>query len=283
MDCPVFPFIAHRIWQRESFPVHVMHCRECHFMFYDIRPEGHEMAALYNDYRGETYCLQREQFEPGYTRANECLKSNPILEGRRRDHLDELLSKINWHASEDTLVLDHGGDDGRFFGVAFGVARKFVYEISGVKPIPGVHAISSDADLRRRKYDFVMNSNVLEHVSDPVAFVEDLRNLGQRDALFYFEIPSEYPRHAALRFALRKQAGFLRKRTLVHKAMNRALLPIGMHEHINAFSMTAACTLLDKGGFRVQYAEEHLLDAGGCKVKMLCLFARVNDAKSEGL
>lgn len=84
MDSPVFPFIAYRIWGRESFPVHNMHWRPCKFMFYDVRPEDQEMARLYNDYRGETYCREREQFEAGYSETNRLLKDNPGVEGERR-------------------------------------------------------------------------------------------------------------------------------------------------------------------------------------------------------
>lgn len=52
---------------------------------------------------------------------------------------------------------------------------------------------------------------------------------------------------------------------------------VGMHEHINSFSMTAAIRLMNEGGLRVQYAEEQVLDAGWSVMNMLCLLARADE------
>jgi hypothetical protein len=62
--------------------------------------------------------------------------------------------------------------------------------VSGVPPEPGVEAIDQ-SELHARPWDLILSCHVLEHVSDPGAYMGDLVALGRPGSLFFIEVPNE--------------------------------------------------------------------------------------------
>jgi hypothetical protein len=250
------PFFSHYVLEMEPIPINFMHCRGCHFMFFDARPNDKEMAILYSDYRGTRYCAARKQYEGD---THEKSVDHDKIDDLRRSHLNKQLAAIRWECAPKAEVLDHGGDKGQFFSNAFREADKYVYEISGADPIPGVRAIRTEAELCAHSFDFIMNCHVIEHISNPVEYVKKLKSLGHRDTLFYFETPHQCPSkifYSILKTA-KWMAQMIKKKNVgtsssrIGRLVDSILMRPWLHEHINFYSPSAIGALMKMAGLRV--------------------------------
>lgn len=151
------------------------HCESCNFYFSLHRFNDNEIQRLYKGYRNETYNRMRKQCEPAY---NEQLYTVDYIRGRK-EFINML---INRHVSNLQSILDYGGDDGSYIP---NVPIKFVYDLSGVEPAPGVFKYSLDC---QEDFDLVMNCQVLEHVSDINKLISDLKILTKK--YLYIEVPA---------------------------------------------------------------------------------------------
>lgn len=255
----VAPFVSNRVWKKSPFGVNLLYCIRCDFMFFDLRPDDRDMSALYEDYRGKSYLEERERYEPGTTALHATFHSPEILRWRR-NHLNDLLLEIGWRSKNGDCVLDHGGDDGGFLNIQlFTNAKKFVYDLSGVKAADKVVSIRSKEELASYKYSFIMSSNVLEHVSYPLDYLEGLKALSDAGTLFYFEIPIEFARYRFYRhmlWALFSSLGMRNQEMFRSSRILRKFLPPQFHEHLNFFSLKSIETMLEKAGFKMRLVRE---------------------------
>lgn len=261
----VAPFLAERALGSPPTRQRLLQCRRCGFRFFDVRLDDAEIARLYDGYRDERYLRERRRHEWWYTRrANEHLGADEVRVRARRRELSRFLGA---HCTLDGVssVLDYGGDRGQLIPPELG-AERFVFDLSGVAPADGVQPIRSERELSDRTFDLVLLSHVLEHVSEPAAFLERLRPLGRADALLYVEVPLERPRLGGV---LRGRAGEAWLDLLL--AAPRALRafdfystafrvglgivpPLGftkVHEHLNFFEARSLRGLLERVGFEV--------------------------------
>ena len=259
------PFLAERIFGTGVFDVTLFHCTNCDFAFYGPRLENTELDKLYDGYRGDDYQNQRQKFEPGYTKEiNNSLGKSDIEINLRNSNMVKFLMGFNFDYSKIKSVLDYGGDEGQFIPREFGDIEKYVYEISGVPLRDGVKRIS---DLNcRKKFDFIMCCNVLEHVSDPHEIINNIGGFSHPGTLVYIELPMDSPLRTYIRrFAI---AAFQRYPTLFRayskfSGSGKAVLKLVMHEHINhfgrksvrrLFDLHGICTLYDKIDSATYYA-----------------------------
>jgi len=191
------PFVAHRAfgWQplkiaREwklrtipegwAYPIcNTCKCDDCKFLFCDIRPDDSEMAALYDDYRGRKYTDLREYYEPGYSDYNDAL-----LEGIT--YLDEVEAFLRPELHFPVSVLDWGGDDG--INTPFKDSSTFahIYDIGNK---PAIYGEKVREPLTH--YNLIVCSNVLEHVSDPIDTLHDIKLSMNCKTILYIEVPAE--------------------------------------------------------------------------------------------
>jgi hypothetical protein len=83
-----------------------LYCKNCDFLFSDIRFDKEELEKLYLDYRGESYTNLRDYYEPGYSQVNDKAKI-------QNDYLGEIESMIlPLLPSKEPVVLDWGGIQG---------------------------------------------------------------------------------------------------------------------------------------------------------------------------
>lgn len=180
------------------------HCKQCDFYFSLHRFNDKEMQNLYHGYRNETYNQMRKQCEPAY--KNELYSLDYI--NRRKGFINSLIYQ---HVSNLQSVLDYGGDDGTYIP---DVPVKFVYDVSGVEPVPGVNKYSLD---NQDQFDLVMNCQVLEHVSDVDQLIIDLK-IRTKEYL-YIEVPA-YRDPPAVNMVIGEHINFFREQSL-HTLLNK--------------------------------------------------------------
>ena len=246
----VAPFLAQRIWDRKAFPIKIMHCGGCGFEFFNPRLDEHEAKLLYDEYRGARYQKMRFQHEPWYTEALNKGLSNEALMDNRRQLLESILGK-HVALSDIKSVLDFGGDQGQLIQ-DLPVAEKYVYDISGVEKRPGIAGISTFTECLTRRYDLIVCSNVLEHVSFPRDLVSQMRQLAHPGTLLYLDAPLESP------FSFMSIAKRIAQILIVCLARMRdaqsVLRPSAlylMHEHINFFATRSLANLAEHLDFEV--------------------------------
>ena len=249
----VTPFLAHRIWNRNAFPVRLVECGECGFVFFNPRMDRDEEKRLYAGYRQPEYQQMRQSFEPWYTpRLNESL-SDAAAWRVRNAHLEKLFrDQIKIDRTKIGSVLDFGGDRGDLIAALFPGAKLFVYDISGVEPLPGVVALKSADECRAHHFDFIVTSNVLEHVGLPRELMAQVAAIASPGTLVFNEVPCESATGTLTR-AKRVAQGAIVAVTRPKVAWS-LLRPGGlnlMHEHVNYFSPKSLDRLMTVMGWKV--------------------------------
>jgi hypothetical protein len=129
--------------------------------------------------------------------------------------------------------------------------------------------------VENKQFDFVMLTHVLEHCSEPLKVVEELKQLANDRTVYYFEVPYERP---SLRLAPRGLLQRIYRDTLLRaRPLLTAIdfystvcrvkfdcnLPLGIHkcsEHLNFFNEQSLGALLQRGGYE-------LLECGTAKTQ----------------
>ncbi len=245
----VAPFLATRIWNRNPFDVDLVTCQRCGFLFYNPRLEPHEEAKLYSGYRLEEYQKLRQSSEPRYTSKFNFDLASPASYDYRRKMVASIIAK---HSAGKPIrrVLDQGGDRGDLVAGLIPGADAFLYEISGVTPVPGVTAIKRLADCNA---DLLINSNVLEHVGFPQNIVKEaLEAAVPHGGLCFFEVPCENPPEH-IRFSRALAHSILV--SAYHPSLARFFLRSSalciMHEHVNYFDEHSLVALIRTCGGNV--------------------------------
>jgi hypothetical protein len=254
----VAPFIAAYAERAVPSACALHECERCGLRFFDRRLSQETMARLYDGYRGDAYFQARHALEPWYTRAH-----NQGL-GDLGERVGALLGFLGAHLDLTTLgrTLDHGGDRGQLLSPELGRER-FVYEVSGVEPVPGVRRLSSE-ELVAPSFDLILSCHVLEHVAVPRELVAHIAQLRARYQ--YWEVPLERPVFAAalssdfqaswLEWLVRHPRALLgvdflstAMRTLV--GVVPPLAVVKLHEHQQFFGERSLRALLESEGLHV--------------------------------
>lgn len=271
----VAPFLSQYVWDKPSIRCHLMECRSCGMWFYDVRPTSAEMSRLYSEYRGERYCLVRNELEPGYRDINALLGTSAMELSARQQHFTTALSKAGWKQPSTLRCLDFGGDRGQQFPPSFRGAELAVYDISGTTPEPGVEGVSQ-AELVGRRFDLVMCNHVLEHVAAPRDTVDEIARLLDAGGYAYFEVPAEAP-HGVIPRLSRLVRGVVGDHVADRLATVRGGFAVRlpqMHEHINLFSEQTLTTLAGRAGLAVVHSDTTTLDFGWTRSRIASCIAR---------
>jgi hypothetical protein len=269
----VSSFIAEYVFDREAFPCNLVHCNSCEHIFFNVRLEDHEVERLYSDYRGKKYTAIRHKHEISYTtEVNESIGKNNVELTNRRKNLSKMLRSINYPNYDLASVLDYGGDKGQFIPDEFSLSSRFVYDLSGARPIDGVRAINTQEELHERTYDFIMCCHVLEHLSFPNTFMKELMSCAHENSLFYFEIPYEYPSIARLGrrkavnrfFDVQSFNGQNISDKIFQKLYALFITTSGeqLHEHINLYSFKSIKWLLHNWNIEIVAIKSEPIDIG---------------------
>ena len=223
-------------------------CQQCGMLFVDIRFDDDDMAALYQDYRGEAYAKMRARFEPGYE------ERNAILVGGS-GYMTVVEDFIRPHLTGVPRVLDWGGDTG--VNTPFrGQARlHHVYDISNRPVVEGATAIALE-DVEANDYDLFVFSNVLEHVPAPRTSLGEIAAKMKADTILYVEVPHE---------------DVIR---LIDDNGERLQCKRHWHEHLNFFTPEALDALFRDVGLTTIERISHPVSAGGKDSHVFSIIAK---------
>ncbi len=161
-------------------------CKDCSFLFCDIRFDEDEIARLYNDYRGTEYIRLRESYEKGYSNRNEYLE-NQI------HYLHKVDEYILSFVEEPKRMLDWGGDEGKNTPLTKTSSIIDIFEVSDkdeCKLNPRFSLVGPKDDLVD-KYDLIVAMHVFEHVSYPLKDLLKLVTFTKKGGYIYVEVPLE--------------------------------------------------------------------------------------------
>lgn len=248
----------------------LLECSQCSFRFFSERFDSNEIKRLYAGYRGDKYFAVRHAHEFWYSKKiNDGIGNNPReIEVRKTGAFHFIQERTN--LAQIQSVLDFGGDRGQFIPEELGQERT-VFEISGLKPVPGVDLISNPEKLREKTYDVVMLCHVLEHCSEPASVLADIKRLAKPEGSYFFiELPLErynlklLPSQGVWQSLYRRFLGFMTSTPALLKMVDfystvfrikfNTVPPLGfikLHEHINFFNEASLRALLERCGFSV--------------------------------
>lgn len=253
----VAPFLARRVWKRPAFPIDLVRCEQCDFMFFNPRLDPDEEGRLYSQYRSEEYRRMRHSTEPWYTKRFNAGLSKPEYMQTRRARLYEVLAR-HLAGRQISSVLDFGGDRGTLVRGLIPGAKPYVYDISAVAPEPGVERAGDLAACRAREFDLILNSNVLEHVGFPRVLLEQMRSVASDKTLVFIEVPFESPFGRELVIRRIVQLGvLLAARPSIGWSLTGPRGLCLMHEHINYFGTKALEALMTSSGWSVLAADSY--------------------------
>ena len=254
------------------------HCKNCSFSFYDRRLTEEEAKRLYEGYREESYQKLREKYDCWYTKkVNDALNHDTAALKAQKKVINKLITEnID---KELKYALDFGGNKGESFTRNIGTKKKYVYDISGVKTVPGVESIHDYKKLLQYKFDFIMCNMTMEHVSDPAALARQLYEVASRETYLYLEVPSENP-FCKNKFSLFKNLElftypyYSRIKLIKHYFYMKKQPYMPMTEHINFFTPKALETLMSLNGFVVIDVQENYERGALGRTKVLSVLCR---------
>jgi hypothetical protein len=237
----LMPFVAHRVfhwipvaidesWGLQTIPsgwaysvCNTLYCKECGFVFLDIRFTDEELSRLYDNYRGDDYTALRDYYEPGYLARNQRLNEGNYYIEQVEDFLEPYMCL-------PLKLLDWGGDTGKNTPFKTKSIVLDIFDISEKKPIRGARKVTK-AHVLAEKYDLIVCSNVLEHIPYPAEILSEIKACMYPDTVLYLEVPLEEIMRDPF-------DGFHRNKR-------------HWHEHINFFSENALRRLLSNCGLDI--------------------------------
>jgi SAM-dependent methyltransferase len=280
----VAPFIARYACGIEPQACSLCECLSCTFRFFDSRLTDQEIGTLYAGYRGPAYFNARHRYEFWYSATvNAAIGNDPAEVESRKQNLAKILSG---RSDSISSVLDYGGDRGQFIPDHIGTER-YVFEISDATTVPGVTRLES---VEQKQFDLVMLTHVLEHCSEPLKFVQELKRLANDRTIYYFEVPFERPSlRLAPRGALPRiyrdvllRSGPLLTAVDLYSTICRVRfdcnLPLGIHkcsEHLNFFNEKSLRALLERCGYELLECGTEKTQSPGPVSRILYGLARV--------
>jgi SAM-dependent methyltransferase len=224
------PVIVDDSWQLSTISnghaysiCNTLQCKICKFMFLDIRFSDEEAARLYKDYRGDEYTKLRDFYEPGYASRNTKLNSG-------QDYIHLIESFLSPYLDFPLSILDWGGDTGKNTPFKNKTNILDIYDISDKELVKGARRVDKEG-IKKTKYDLIVCSNVLEHVSYPYDLLLEIFPAMKKDTVLYIEVPFE--------------------NLMKENKLNAYELKRHWHEHINFFSEESLRYLASNVGYEV--------------------------------
>lgn len=250
-DAVVSPFLATRIWEKDPFPIKLAQCSGCGLRFFNPRLDPEEESRLYSGYREESYLKTRNSVEPWYTRNFNASITDQAFIRKRKEKVSELLRQHLTVASPK--ILDFGGAHGELVADLIPGARAYVYDVSGVEPLPGVAGCGDLMACREQNFDLILSSNVLEHLGKPKVVMDEMRSIAGPSTMLWVEVPHESPSGFSLqlrRLAQHLVLAVLRPQVAISLARPGCFCH--MHEHVNFFELETLEKLLKASGWHVK-------------------------------
>ena len=206
-------------------------CMDCNFLFVDMRFDDQELSRLYFNYRDENYTNLRNKYEPGYKLINKVINlPNNYIKKVEKFLSTFFTSQIN--------ILDFGGDDGK--NTPFKDTKNIIhiYDISKKPTVNNCIKVNKSNMLK--KYNLVIFSNVIEHISYPQLIINEIKKLLNKNSILYIELPLE-------KIMKKMWGGQVTKIEQLRCLKNKK----HWHEHINFFSKKSLFKLFNCCGLKI--------------------------------
>lgn len=234
-----------------------MICKTCEFYCIYHPLNDSQLESMYIDYRADSYQKDWERFEPGYINNVGKYIGGPEEAACRlksmNPYLNEMLKAVPMRLESFTSILDWGGSDGINLPEVFPNAKRYVHDISLWPPVSGVTRLNTiDGSVR---FDYIQIMHVLEHVLNPIQFLDlPLASLNP-GGILYLEVPVEFS-----------------GTDLIPKAINNERR-LQVHEHLNLYTPQSLEALAKKKNLRVLDVRIDTVDFYWCKGPCLRLLA----------
>lgn len=257
--------MAKRAWNGKPELTSLIFCNRCGLRFFDRGLSDEEVSNYYNGYGNDDYVKDRHRHEPFYTASVRRELRSWATSKDRRTGLSKTFAKANAPKSFSS-VLDFGGGSGHML-LDIDAPRKAVFDVDEAHVDPGIERISAP-ELLGDGWDLVLSCQVLEHLTSPLASLEQIRNLLSVGGWLYVEMPDELWNNRA--FPSKARDLFLRgllnspylllagdiASTAFRKKLG-VLPPFGfvpMREHLNYFTVDAISALVERAGLQLEWA-----------------------------
>jgi hypothetical protein len=175
--------VLFKIWfpNRGTVLLESVHCSTCGFMTYSPRPSDDDVFEKYK------YLKRVEPDIGGQVRHTWAGR----LDAHRAERIYALFSEhVNTRNAE---ILDYGGGDGKLMRPFLKAGHRCSIADYNDTPIRGVRKVGNDISEieSSQRYDFIICSHVLEHVSNFPRLVLGLRSMLKPGGMIYAEVPQE--------------------------------------------------------------------------------------------
>ena len=175
--------ILFNIWfpNKEEVILTSAYCKSCGFVCYFPRPDKIDLQAKYQ------YLSERERIGGLTNPTRRALK----LDKERERFMNSAIA--GYHNVESQKVLDVGGGDGRLLRPFLKKGNHCYVVDFNPEPYTDVQRIGCTLDdiPGETLFDILICSHVLEHVSDPGHFLNQLRSRLSPGGVIYIEVPLE--------------------------------------------------------------------------------------------
>ena len=172
------------VWFKQSNEVQLksVYCEACGFACYAPRPDDGDIARKYE------YLKQHEPNAGGQAEQNSYAE---YLDRKRALRIYEICSRYQLNKQID--VLDYGGGNGKLMRPFLERKHKCFLIDYYDNQLPGILKIGDDLNSYQTdaKFDTIICSHVLEHVSDVSKVVAKLKSLLKPEGIIYAEVPLE--------------------------------------------------------------------------------------------
>ena len=236
----------------KSVLVEIEICTSCSFIQTKLPFPDEAIGRLYTDYRSDSYNRERIRYEPEYAAiASQPGSCTQEIQARTVGLTRWLTRKFN--VESNFLMLDYGGADGKFLPNLPG--EKYVFDISDMAPAEGVIRIQDESGLG--SYSYIQLAHVLEHVSYPLALTRKAASFLKDSGYLYIEVPLEVSDEMTARLANGDKT-----------------IRLGIHEHINRYTVKSVTGLLRSTGVSSVTVETEVVDLGWIKATVIRALGR---------
>ena len=151
-------------------------------------------------------------------------------------------------------ILDWGGDTGKNTPFKNSNNTFDIYDISNALVIEGARSIDKDYALNN-KYDLIICSNVLEHVSYPLNILLDIKICMKENTILYIEVPFE--------------------EIMMNGGTSAYLNKKHWHEHINFYSELSLVKLIESVGLKSLSFNTLSIAAEGKKIYLIQIACQI--------
>jgi hypothetical protein len=227
-------------------PTNIRICSNCGFIGPDEAYSYELLNGIYHDYRSENYNKDRCMYEPEYKKIQHLVGKDSREVKERLANIDEILNKYV-DINKIKNILDWGGGEGRFIPACLSKKNIVILDVSN-EPLLNKRYSRVSTPPDSIKFDFIQVCHVLEHVSAPMEFLENVMRHSSYGGLIYVEVPQD-----------RSDADIVDFQR--HSDQMRHVI----HEHLNLYTENAVLALGTALGLEVVCVKKTWINLGSHK------------------